>query len=75
MTVRYCLKLATTSSAVIVLPLWNLTPLRSWNVHVVRVLFGFQLVASQGFTCRALFENVRNSPQIPASPSEPASRS
>ena len=32
---RYCLKLATTSSAVIVLPLWNLTPRRSWNVQTV----------------------------------------
>src|SRR3970040_895595 len=32
-SVRYSLKLATTSSAVIVLPLWNFTPRRSWNVQ------------------------------------------
>ncbi len=52
-TDRYCLKVATTSSAFIVLPLWNLTPRRSWNVHLVSVAFGFQLVASHGFTCSA----------------------
>jgi hypothetical protein len=52
---RYCLKLATTSSAVSVLPLWNLTFLRIWNVQTVRSLFGFQLVASQGFSWRLLF--------------------
>ena len=75
LTVRYCRKLATTSSAVISFPLWNLTPFRSWNVHTVRSLFGFQLVASHGFTCSALFEKVRNSPGMPARPSVPASRS
>ena len=71
----YCLKLATTSSAVISLPLWKLTPRRSWNVHTVPFLFGFQLVANHGFTWSAAFEKVRNSPGIPASPSDPASRS
>src|SRR3990170_3188809 len=74
-SVRYCLKLATTSAAVIVLPWWNLTPRRSWNVQTVRSALGFQLVASHGFTCRALFENVRNSPGMPARASEPASLS
>src|SRR5438552_16943502 len=54
-----CLKLATTSSAVISLPLWNLTPLRSWNVHDVAVVFGFVLVASHGLTWRAGLEDVR----------------
>ena len=73
-SVRYCLKLATTSSAFMVLPLWNFTPLRSWNVHIVRLAFGFQLVASHGFTWSALFENVRYSPGIPAKASDPASR-
>ena len=33
----YCFMLATTSAEVIVLPLWNLTPLRIWNVHDGRV--------------------------------------
>ena len=47
---RYCLKLATTSSAFSVLPLWNFTPLRIWNVQTVASAFGFQLVASHGFT-------------------------
>src|SRR5262249_165601 len=72
---RYCLKLATTSSAVIVLPLWNLTPLRIWNVQTVRSWFGFQLGASDGFTWSALFVKVRNSPEKPVRASEPASRS
>ena len=46
----YCFMLATTSAAVSVLPLWNLTPFRIWNVHTVASAFGFQLVASQGTT-------------------------
>ena len=40
--------LATTSLAVIVLPLWNFTPLRIWKVQTVALAFGFQLVASHG---------------------------
>ncbi len=69
------MKLATTSSAFIVLPLWNFTPRRSWNVQTVRALFGFQLDASHGFTWNLLFVQVRNSPGMPARPSEPASLS
>ena len=72
---RYCLKLATTSSAFKVLPLWNFTPLRIWKVQTVRAALGFQLVASHGFTSNLLFVQVRYSPGIPARPSEPASLS
>ena len=38
----------TTSSASIVLPLWNSTPLRSLNVQTVRSSLASQLVASSG---------------------------
>ena len=74
-TDRYCLMLATTSSAFSVLPLWNLTPRRIWNVQTVRALFGFQLVASHGLTWSLLFVYVRYSPGMPARPSDPASLS
>ena len=71
----YCFMLATTSFAVIVLPLWNLTPLRIWNVHTVASAFGFQLVASQGTTLPCGFVKVRYSPGMPANASEPPSLS
>ena len=58
--------LATTSAAVSVLPLWNLTPLRIWNVHTVASAFGFQLVASQGRIFPCGFVKVRYSPGMPA---------
>ena len=67
--------LATTSVAVIVLPLWNLTPLRIWNVQTVASAFGFQLVASHGTTLPCGFVNVRYSPGMPASASAPPSLS
>ena len=50
LAVTYCFMLATTSCAVSVLPLWNLTPLRIWNVHTVASAFGLKLDASQGTT-------------------------
>ncbi len=62
LTPTYCFMLATTSAAVSVLPSWNLTPLRIWNVHTVASLFGFQLVASEGTTSPFGFVNVRYSP-------------
>ena len=71
----YCLKLATTSSALKVLPLWNLTPRRSWNVQTVAFVFAFQLVASAGLTCSCWLEKVRYSPIRLAKASEPASLS
>src|SRR3972149_1089072 len=71
-SVRYCLKLATTSSAVIVLPLWDLTPRRGWNVQTVRAGFGPPLGRSHGFACSLLLENVRYSPGMPANASAPA---
>ncbi len=58
------LNVATTSSAVSVWPLWNLTPLRIWNVQTVAVAFGFQLVASHGWSLSFGSENVRNSPTM-----------
>ena len=43
---------ATTSSAVIGLPLANLTPWRSLYVHSLPSAFGFQLTASSGVSVR-----------------------
>ena len=44
-------------------PSWNLTPWRSVKVQTVPLAFGFQLVASIGFSCSAwLSSNARNSP-------------
>ena len=73
LALTYCFMLATTSFAVIVLPSWNLTPLRIWNVQTVASAFGFQLVASHGTTCPCGFVNVRYSPGMPANASEPPS--
>ena len=72
-TPTYCFRLATTSLEVIVWPLWNLTPLRSWNVQAVASLFGFQLVASHGTHTPFGFVNVRYSPGMPASARAPPS--
>ena len=71
----YCFMLATTSAAVSVLPSWNLTPLRIWNVHTVAFAFGFQLVASDGTTCPFGFVNVRYSPGMLEKASAPPSLS
>ena len=71
----YCFMLATTSAAVSVLPLWNFTPLRIWNVHTVASAFGFQLVASHGRILPCGSVNVRYSPGMPASASAPPSLS
>ena len=69
----YCRMLATTSWAVSVFPLWNLTPRRIWNVHTVASAFAFQLVASAGRTRPCGFVKVRYSPGMPANASEPPS--
>src|ERR671919_2827520 len=45
---RRRLNVATTSSAVIGLPSWNLTPRRSWNVHDLPPRDGFHDVARRG---------------------------
>ena len=66
----YCFRLATTSWAVNVLPLWNLTPLRIWKVHTVASSFGLKLVASQGTTRPSGVVKVRYSPGMPENASD-----
>ncbi len=46
--------MATTSAEVIAWPVWNFTFGRSLNVQTVASLFGFQLTASSGMSCRAV---------------------
>ena len=54
-----------TSSAVIGLPLANLTPWRSLYVHTLPLAFGFQLTASSGASVRFWRLRLRNSPAMP----------
>ena len=56
------LNVAATSSAVIGLPSWNLTPSRILNVHCEPSAFGFQLSASRGIGLSSRSEKIRNSP-------------
>jgi hypothetical protein len=58
------LNVATTSSARIVPPFWNLTPRRSLNVQTLASWLGFQLVASSGERVRFGFARFRNSPTM-----------
>ena len=53
---------ATTSSAVMVAPLWNLTPLRILKVQTLPSWLGVQLSASTGRRTRSEPEFARNSP-------------
>ena len=58
---------ARTSSAVMGLPLANLTPWRSLYVHSLPSSFGFQLTASSGASVRFWRLRLRNSPEMPPS--------
>src|SRR6185312_9580016 len=68
-----------TSSAVIGVPSWNLTPWRILNVHSLPSAFGFQLSARRGWSWSLLSDHARNSavwdmtPRPPSSPTRTGS--
>ena len=64
---------AATSSAVMGVPSWNLTPWRILNVQTLPSAFGFQLSASRGWSCSLLSDQTRNSPVCDMMPRPPSS--
>ena len=65
--------MAATSSAVIGVPSWNLTPWRILNVHTLPSAFGFQLSASRGWSFSLLSDHDRNSAVCDMMPRPPSS--
>src|ERR1700755_789359 len=62
-----------TSSAVMGVPSWNLTPWRILNVHSLPSALGFQLSASRGCSWSLLSDQDRNSPLCDMTPRPPSS--
>src|SRR6185436_6533212 len=62
-----------TSSAVMGVPSWNLTPWRILNVQTLPSEFGFQLSARRGCSCSLLSDHDRNSPLWDMTPRPPSS--
>src|SRR3954467_14999968 len=62
-----------TSSAVMGVPSWNLTPWRILNVQTLPSALGFQLSASRGCSCSLLSDHERNSPLWDMRPRPPSS--
>ena len=69
----YAKNRAATSSAVIGVPSWNLTPWRILNVQTLPSAFGFQLSASRGWSCSLLSDHDRNSAVCDMMPRTPSS--
>ena len=64
---------AATSSAVIGVPSWNLTPWRILNVHTDASSFGVQLSASRGWASSLALDHTRYSPAWPSTARPPSS--